>query len=91
MQRCSMAVELRVASLTITSPDPGALAHFYADLLGGDVVVEELADNEEDRPQVRWAQVRFGGESHPFFLNVEFERAWQRPVWPAEQGEQFPS
>lgn len=74
---------LRATSVTIMAPDPRALAAFYARLLGVEVRVEEPP--REDEPSTAgWAQLRSGDLT----INVEHERHWRRPVWPAEPGEQ---
>lgn len=61
--------QLRITSVTIGAPDPGALAEFYAQLLGGEVGVSEPG----------WTQVR----TETLTLNVEHERHWVTPTWPA--------
>ncbi len=72
--------------MTIGAPAPRELAAFYAALLGGEVTASEPARPGEPE-QAGWAQVRVGGRT----LNVEFERCWTPPVWPAEPGEQLAS
>jgi hypothetical protein len=59
-------------SITIMAPDPPVLARFYATLLDA-----ELTTDDPD-----WAQMRTDGLT----LNVEKERYWQTPVWPATPG-----
>jgi hypothetical protein len=65
-------------AITIGTSQPRELADFYARLLGGEVVVA-CAD---------WAEVRVPGG---FTLNLERERHFRRPVWPAAAGEQTAS
>jgi catechol 2,3-dioxygenase-like lactoylglutathione lyase family enzyme len=65
----------RLAAVTINSPDPPALARFYADLLGWTIAVDgedwvELANPE-------------GGAG----LSFQREDLYVRPVWPATPGE----
>lgn len=75
MERPSM----RLTSITIGTPDPGALAAFYADLLGLQVTSEE--------PDGEWAQIHAPEGSGPT-LNFDFERHHAPPVWPARPGAQ---
>ena len=66
------APRITATSVTVGSPDPVALARFYARLLDAEVAAEEPG----------WAQVR----TERLTLNFEQEAQWQRPVWPAEPG-----
>ncbi len=66
------APRITATSVTVGSPEPVALARFYALLLGAEVAAEEPG----------WAQVR----TERLTLNFEQEAQWQRPVWPAEPG-----
>ncbi|RRR99369.1 VOC family protein [Glycomyces terrestris] len=68
-------------AITVTAPDPRALADFYARLLGAEVAVSD-PPREHEPDAAGWAQVRTGGLT----LNFEYERHWQAPVWPAEPG-----
>lgn len=81
---------LLVTSVTIGTSKPHELARFYAQLLGREV--GSLDPPGLDEPaNGGWAQVRANaGEVGPT-LNFEFERCFQRPVWPAVQGEQTAS
>ncbi|GAA1689160.1 VOC family protein [Glycomyces endophyticus] len=72
---------LSLTSITVTAPDPRALADFYARLLGTEVAVSEPPGADEP-PEAGWAQVRTDGPT----LNFEYERHWQAPVWPAAPG-----
>jgi catechol 2,3-dioxygenase-like lactoylglutathione lyase family enzyme len=81
---------LRVTSVTIGSSQPRELARFYADLLGLSVTSCEPAQPgmpENDG----WAQIKPPPDVTVPTLNFEFERCFQRPVWPAEQGRQTAS
>lgn len=80
-------VSLQVTSVTITAPDPRALAGFYARLLG-----RPVTDEDEPRPgepaTAGWAQIaRPEGGFEPT-LNFEYERQWTAPEWPSEPGKQ---
>lgn len=75
------APALRVTSVTITAPDPRALAAFYARLLGRPVDVEEPARPGEPAED-GWAQIR-SADGEPT-LNFEYEKHWSPPTWPAE-------
>lgn len=74
---------LRVTSVTISCPDPRALAAFYATLLGTEVRVSEPSRPGEPE-SAGWAQLSAGAVT----LNFEHEREWRTPVWPARHGEQ---
>ena len=67
---------LQIALVTLNSPDPPALAGFYARLLGW-----EVGSSEPD-----WADLRNpdGGIGMGFHI----ERIYERPTWPAKPGEQ---
>ena len=81
---------LQLTSVTIGSSQPRELAQFYARLLGWEVVVSESARAGEPTA-AGWAQLKPpAGESGPT-INIEFESAFQRPVWPAVHGEQLAS
>ena len=74
---------LRATSVTVMTPDPLALADFYARLLGTDVSTVEPAP--PGAPEAAgFAQVRMPHLT----LNFEYEEQWSRPVWPAESGRQ---
>jgi catechol 2,3-dioxygenase-like lactoylglutathione lyase family enzyme len=79
--------DLRVTSVTIGTSMPRELARFYARLL--DWPITAMEEPRPDEPeQAGWAQIRPPeGVAGPT-LNFEFERCFQRPVWPAEKGEQ---
>lgn len=73
--------------MTITAPDPLALAAFYARLLGRPVTTEEHP-RPGDPAGAGWAQIgppEGGGEPT---LNFEYEAQWTAPTWPAEPGAQ---
>lgn len=74
---------LRATSVTIMAPDPRRLAEFYARLLGVEVRASE-PPGEDEPATAGWAQLRAGDLT----LNVEYERSWRTPVWPARPGEQ---
>lgn len=69
-----MPPTIRTTSVTVMAPDPGALAEFYARLLGTTVSARE--------PD--WAQLR----TDNLTINVEHEQQWSAPVWPATAGTQ---
>ena len=74
---------IRATSITIMAPDPRALAQFYAELLGTEVRASEPAGPGEP-PEAGWAQVR----ADSLTVNVEWEREWVAPLWPATPGAQ---
>lgn len=81
---------LRVTSVTIGTPRPHDLAHFYARLLGWPVTADD-PPVAGDPAQGGWAQVRPpDGEPGPT-LNFEYERHFSRPVWPSVAGGQTAS
>ena len=78
---------LQVTSVTITAPDPRALADFYARLLGRPVTTRE--DPRPGEPSTAgWAQIRSPEGSSEPTLNFEYERQWDAPTWPSEPGTQ---
>ena len=68
---------LTVTTLTISSPDPPALARFYAHLLGWEIGAEEPG----------WAALLnpAGGVKLAFHI----EDVYTPPVWPLQPGEQI--
>ncbi|HKF16303.1 MAG TPA: VOC family protein [Candidatus Dormibacteraeota bacterium] len=81
---------LRVTSVTIGSSQPRELGRFYANLLGWPVTA-----SDPPRPgmpeQAGWAQIKPPPDGTGPTLNFEYERCFQRPVWPAEEGKQTAS
>jgi len=69
--------------VTISCPEPRALADFYARLLGAEVTASEPAGPGEP-PEAGWAQIAAGA----LRVNFEYERCWTRPVWRARDGRQ---
>ncbi|MBI4899020.1 MAG: VOC family protein [Actinobacteria bacterium] len=63
---------ISATSVTIMAPDPSLLGHFYARLLGAELVSDDGG----------WTQLRTDGLT----ISIEEERQWQRPVWPAMPG-----
>lgn len=74
---------IRATSITIMAPAPRALSTFYAALLGTEVRASEPAGPGEPA-EAGWAQLRAGSMT----INVEWEREWVAPVWPATPGAQ---
>lgn len=66
----------RLSGTTLNSPDPQALASFYAQLLGWEVVTDEPDWVTLPNPE--------GGPG----LSFQAEPAYVRPVWPAAAGNQ---
>ncbi|CAN5218148.1 VOC family protein [soil metagenome] len=67
---------LTLTTVTISAPDPGALARFYERLLGWEVATEELDWVTVPDPD---GGVGLGFQSEPTHL---------RPTWPARAGDQ---
>ena len=67
---------LTLTTVNIGAPDPGALAHFYQCLLGGEISAEE-PDN-----------VFLRGAAGSVGLSFQREPGYVRPVWPAGPGDQ---
>jgi len=80
-------LRLQVTSVTITAPDPRALAGFYARLLGRPVTTEE-GPRPGEPPAAGWAQIRPPKGSSEPTLNFEYETQWSPPKWPSEPGVQ---
>ena len=75
---------INVTSVTITTPDPRALAAFYSRLLDVPITTEE-GPGPGEPATAGWAQIRVAdGPS----LNFEYERHWAPPIWPSEPGAQ---
>lgn len=79
---------LEVSSVTIGAPDVPALAMFYHRLLGW--TVAHLDGPRPGEPDgAGWAQLRAPDSASGLrTLNIEWERAYVRPVWPSEPGSQ---
>ncbi len=77
--------KLQLTSITIGTPNPRELAGFYARLLHGEITADEPAAPGEPE-EAGWAQVRTRSDYGRITLNFEYERVWQRPVWPGEVG-----
>jgi hypothetical protein len=73
--------------VTITAPDPLALAGFYARLLDRPVA-SEYGSRAGEPSTAGWAQLRSPQGSGEPTLNFEYERQWTSPVWPSEPGTQ---
>jgi catechol 2,3-dioxygenase-like lactoylglutathione lyase family enzyme len=80
--------KLMVTSVTISAPDPRALAAFYARLLGWPVTASD-GPRPGQPPEDGWAQVRPPAGLAGPTLNFEYEEAgFVPPVWPSEAGRQ---
>ena len=64
---------IRVSTVNLSTSDPGALARFYAALLGMEIKVEEPT----------WVVIT-GGDNVP--LAFEYDQHYQPPVWPRSPG-----
>ncbi|MCM0641027.1 VOC family protein [Cellulomonas wangsupingiae] len=83
----SGAPRLRATSITIGTPRPHEAAQFYARLLGGRITALDEAAPDEPHG-IMWAMVKpLPGEAG-MTINLEHEREWSPPVWPARPGEQ---
>lgn len=71
--------------MTITAPDPLALADFYSRLLGRPVTTVEVPGPSEPAT-AGWAQIRPAGGTGEPTLNFEYEANWTAPTWPSEPG-----
>jgi hypothetical protein len=63
--------------VVLDAPDPPVLAHFYAELLGWRVFKEEET----------WATVA-PSEEAGYYIGVQLEPLYARPVWPSVQDRQ---
>ena len=68
---------MQVTCVTLSSPDPRALARFYEQLLGWSITTDEPDWVELPNPQ--------GGIGLAFHTEAEY----QRPIWPSEPGQQI--
>jgi hypothetical protein len=71
-----MTPRFTLTATVLDAPDPRALAHFYRDLLGWSVGTDE--------PE--WITLRSPGGGAG--LSFQLESAYQRPTWPAGEGDQ---
>jgi hypothetical protein len=71
-----MTPRFTLTATVLDAPDPRALALFYRDLLGWPVGTDE--------PE--WITLRSPGGGAG--LSFQFESAYQRPMWPAGDGDQ---
>ena len=78
---------LRLTSVTVGTPRPREAARFWSQLLGWPVSADEPPGPGEP-PDAGWAQVRPPAGTAGPTLNLEWERAYAPPVWPAEPGAQ---
>jgi catechol 2,3-dioxygenase-like lactoylglutathione lyase family enzyme len=70
--------------MSLSAPDPRALAAFYSRLLGAEITASE-PPSEGAPPEDGWAQLRL---PEGLTLNFEHERGHVPPVWPSEPGAQ---
>jgi catechol 2,3-dioxygenase-like lactoylglutathione lyase family enzyme len=80
-----MAPRTKISAAVIGSPDPRALAAFYARLLGWSIVVSELARPGEP-PEDGWVMLKPPGGGTG--LSFQYEHGYVPPVWPAGAGDQ---
>lgn len=85
-----MVATLRVTSVTVGSPRPRDLAHFYSRLLDLPLSAEEFPRPGEPDGS-GWAQIRPPKGGGGPTLNFEFEQHFSRPVWPSIAGAQTAS
>ena len=69
-------MEIQVTTVTLGAPDAGALASFYRDLLGGEIVADEPG----------WVVLR--SPNCAISIAFQYESDFRRPVWPEEPGAQ---
>jgi len=74
-------------SVTIGTSQPRVLAQFYSALLGYRISADEPARPGEP-PNAGWAQVQPPEGRRGMTINLEYEAAFTRPVWPSQPGEQ---
>jgi catechol 2,3-dioxygenase-like lactoylglutathione lyase family enzyme len=81
---------MRVSSVTVSAPDPGLLADFYARLLGWTVTAQDGPPPGGAPPEIGWAQLRAPeGLQGLMTMNIELERDYTPPTWPSEAGKQL--
>lgn len=74
--------QMTVGAVTIAAARPRELAHFYGDLLGSEVSVEEPAPPGKP-PEDGWAQITPPAGVSGLAINFEFDDHYRRPVWPS--------
>lgn len=67
----------QLAGLVFDCDDPEKLAMFYAQLLGGDLLVDPFGGCSVKAPSL------------PFGLGFQFDQDYTRPVWPGDKGDQL--
>lgn len=87
MHEGRIMANLQLTSVTVGSPNPRELAAFYAQLLNGNVAIND-APPAHMPPEAGWAQVKTSSEFGEIALNFEYEAGWRELVWPSEPGEQ---
>jgi catechol 2,3-dioxygenase-like lactoylglutathione lyase family enzyme len=69
-------LDIKVTTVTLAAPDAQALAGFYRDLLGGEVVGEDP----------NWVVLR--SPNSALRIAFQYEKDFRRPAWPEQPGEQ---
>lgn len=72
---------IQATSISLSTPDPRELAHFYARLLDVDVAVSE-GPREGEPSTAGWAQIRPQQGRAAMTLNFEWDERFVAPVWP---------
>lgn len=73
--------------VSVGTPEKNELAHFYARLLGSEVVWKNPPVPGESEGS-GWTHLDVSTESGEFRINFEHDDTWQPPVWPSEAGKQ---
>lgn len=85
---CMTGEALWISSVTISAPDPRALAAFYQRLLGWTVTASE-GPRPGESVEAGWAQLRApDGVAGLTTINIEYEKHFVRPTWPSSPGTQ---
>ena len=78
---------MMVTSVSISAPDPRALAGFYSRLLDWPVTVSEPG-RPGYPPEDGWAQLKPPPGTPGTTLNFEYEADYVAPTWPSTAGQQ---
>lgn len=81
---------MRATSVSIGTPRPRQAAAFYAALLGWRVTADD-GPGPGEPPEAGWAQVAPPRGETGLTINLEHEREFVAPVWPARPGEPLAS
>lgn len=78
-------MDIQRLQVSISTSDERELAHFYARLLGGDIVRANPPGPGETEGS-GWTHLEVATGVGEFRINFEYDKEWEPPVWPSEPG-----